>query len=91
VPFDSFFTDFPPFSSFTVNFCGERHDFVAFAALSSKSWRSPQKLTVNDEKGGKSVKNCQMAPKSGKFRRKMFLNNPTSSKISFYLILVNID
>ena len=35
--FDSFFTDFPSFSSFTVNFCGERHDFELSAAKATKS------------------------------------------------------
>ena len=84
VAFDSFSRISPLFT----NFRGKRHEFFAYAALQLKFVTLTTKI---GEKRRNSWKNCQMQPKSGKFRRKMFLNNPTSSKISFYLILVNID
>ena len=88
------FHEFPLFFTIRRNFCGERHEFVAYAALQLKFVRSPQKLRRMMKIGeihDKTVEIRWVAPESVKNGEILVLNNPTSSKLVFYSIQVNIN
>ena len=87
---------FDGFSRLSPLFARSPHIFVVSATIfsltlrsSSKSWRLPQKCSVNGEKKRnpwKTVKNCRKMSGGTRLVRKMrkvMLNNPTSSKSVF--------
>ena len=80
------FHEFPLFFTIRRNFCVERHEFVAYAALQLKFVRSPQKLRRMMKIGeihDKTVEIRWVAPNSVKNGEILVLNNPTSSKLVF--------
>ena len=72
----------PIFTNFVVSVTN-----LSLTLRSSSNSCAYHKIGENREK---FVKNCQMQPSGGRFCQKMFLNNPTSSKLVFYSIPVNI-